>query len=92
MVIKESNFPALLCMQVMQELIEPPCTLFPTLSENLFDTAIEELSNHIFILAKEVCKCYITLRLFAATNLASDTVIGMKKRHYMTRQIIWQNQ
>lgn len=88
MAIKESNFPALLCSKVMQELIEPPCTLFPTLNEHLFDDAIEELSNHMFILAKKVCKCYITLRLFAATNLASDAVIGMKKRNHMTRQII----
>ena len=89
---RESNAEAVLCAKILQDIFQPPYNLFPSLNEHIFDNAVEDLSNHVFTLAKEVCKCYIKFRMFAVTNNASDAVVGMKLRNHMTRQIIWKSQ
>lgn len=89
---RESNAEAVLCAKILQDVFQPPCNLFPSLNEHIFDDAIEYLSSHVFILAKEVCKCYIKLRMFTITNRTSDAAIGVKLRYHLTRQIIWKSQ
>lgn len=89
---RELNAEAVLCAKILQDIFQPPFNLFPSLNEHIFDNAIENLSSHVFTLAKQICKCYIKLRMFIVTNSASDAAIGVKLRHHITRQIIWKSQ
>lgn len=89
---RELNAEAVLCAKILQDIFQSPCNLFPSLNEHIFDSAVENLSSHVFTLAKEICKCYIKLRMFTVTINASDVAIGVKLRHHMTRQIIWKSQ
>lgn len=88
---RKLNAEAVLCSKILQDIFQPPCNLFPSLNEHIFDNAIENLSSHIFTLAKQICKCYIKLRMFTVTKNVSDAAIGVKLRHHMTRQIIWKS-
>ncbi|KMQ86543.1 dna transposase thap9 isoform x1 [Lasius niger] len=74
MIPSEQNFPAVLCSKIMHDLLQPPCTLFSSLNEHLYDNAVGD-SNHIYLLTKNVCT---TLRLFAATKLAPEAAVGYK--------------
>lgn len=91
MVPIERNFPALCCSKVLQDLVQPHCTLFPNLNDHMFDDAAND-TNHIYFLSKLVCKTYLDLRLYAATKIASETAVGTKIRHHLNRRIIWERQ
>lgn len=91
MIPKEQNFSAVLCSKVLFDLLQSQCNLFPSLTNHLFDDAPEE-GNHIYNLSKKNCQTYIKLRMFSATKAISDQKVGQKIRHYLNRQIIWQNQ
>ena len=85
------KFPALLCSKVLHDLFNPPCTLFPDLGQHIIFKAADD-ANHLYLLSKQVSKAHIEVKMYAATNLASDVITGMKIRHHLTRQIIWKHQ
>jgi len=49
---RELNAEAVLCSKILQDIFQPPCNLFSSLNEHIFDNAIENLSSHTFTLVK----------------------------------------
>lgn len=90
--ISEKNLPAVLCSAVIRGLFNNSCTLFPSLNNHLFNGSADELSNHIYVLSKNVIKVYLRVKIFAATKLASQAEVGPKLRHHLTRQLVWIHQ
>lgn len=87
--IREKNFPAVLCDRVQRDFRNDTHTLFPSLYNATANEKVNR-SEHTKELCREICKAYVKLRNFTAMSIASE--VGIKLRHYMSRQIIWKHQ
>jgi len=91
----EPQFGAILCSKVLRELLSNSkaiCDIFPDLDNHIFDDTVEELSSHVYTLAKSVIIEYIEVRMFTYSKICSLRQTGLNLRHYTNRRLVWVHQ
>ena len=91
----EPQFGAILCLKVLKELVSNSktiCNIFPDLNNHIFDDTVEELSGHLYTLAKTLVIKYIDVRMFSLSKICTLRQTGLNLRHYTNRQLVWMHQ